>query len=87
MSVTHIPGNLSEGTEEQRRYLIEQIAIIQREYEKAIEPYRKRLVEIEAMRPPGRLILTGENVTSFEEILRDAYARDKKRRFGDGGHE
>lgn len=83
MSVTHIPGNLSEGAEEQRRYLIEQIAIIQREYEKAIEPYIKRLVEIEAMRPPGHLILTGENATSFEEILRDSDARDAARRNGE----
>lgn len=82
MSTRYIPADLPEGAEEQRRYLIEQIAIIQREYEKAIAPYRKRLVEIEYMRAPGRLILTGENATSFDELLREAYARDAKRRYG-----
>lgn len=83
MPIDHMRGDLPASLEEQRRFLIEQIQLIQRDFEKAIEPYRKRLVEIEAMRPPGRLILTGENATSFEEILRDADARDEKRRFGE----
>lgn len=83
MPIDHVRGDLPPSLEEQRRFLIEQIQLIQRDFEKAIEPYRKRLVEIEAMRPPSRLILTGEDATSFEEILQDIDARDAARRNGD----
>jgi len=82
MTVTHIPGDLTEAQEEQRRYLIDQIRLIQREYEKAIEPYRRRLTEIEATRPPGRLILTGDADVDVDELLKDLDARDKARGYG-----
>lgn len=81
MTVSHIPGDLTEALDEQRRYLIEQIRLIQREYEKAIEPYRRRLSEIEATRPPGRLILTGDAAVNIDEFLKDLDARDKERAY------
>lgn len=39
------------------RELLEQVAEIQREYQKMIEPYAKRLAEIQSLRPPPPLIV------------------------------
>ena len=86
MTIEHIPGNLSQGLEEQRRELIAQIRHIYLEYEKAIEPYRKKLVQIEMMRGPGTLLVTGDDMKNFNFDLacRELDERDAKRKFGEG---
>lgn len=46
--------------EDYERYLLERIALLQREYEKNLEPLLRELGKVRALRPQPPLILTRE---------------------------
>ena len=50
-------------TEEQQ--LLEMIAMIQKDYQKQIEPYIKRLVLIESLKPPPPIFITLEQAMAL----------------------
>lgn len=55
-------------TEEQ--YILEQIALLQREYQKAIEPLVKRLAAIRATQPV-RFFVTAEQYNELKQRMQD----------------
>lgn len=53
----------------EREYLIDQIRMLQREYEKAAKPYVDRLVQIAACNPTPRMVLPAGDLESFRKIV------------------
>ena len=58
-----------DSVDEYERYLREQIAFIQRQYQKAIEPLVKELVRINALRP-RRIHVTAEQLEQLGLVVK-----------------
>lgn len=56
---------------DEEQYLLEQISAIQREYQKAIEPYTKRLELIYACKPPAPLFIPADALQNLPESIKE----------------
>jgi hypothetical protein len=66
-----IPSTKTGAIMDEEQYLLEQISAIQREYQKAIEPYTKRLALIYACKPPAPLIMPADEFERLSESIKE----------------